>query len=56
MENAPVDIAPMAFEHAQQVIDAHMDVAQDVAIPVTAPTHMAAQGCSVQLFFKVLSV
>ena len=38
--NEPVDIAPMAFEQAQQVMLAQMDVAQLVIIPVTAPIHI----------------
>jgi hypothetical protein len=35
-----VESLPMALEHAQQVMLAQIDVAQDVTIPVTAPTHI----------------
>jgi hypothetical protein len=37
---APVEAAAIAFEQAQQVMLAQMDVAHDVIMPVTAPTHM----------------
>ena len=35
-----MEAAAIAFEQAQQVMLAQMDVAHDVIMPVTAPTHM----------------
>ena len=46
--NEPVDIAPMALLHAQQVMLAQMDVAQLVIIPVTAPMHMVQEWKTLQ--------